>query len=495
MSEIVKPMAFRAGILVVALLGAGLRGVSAQPTVQDTVVPTDLTLGEAVDLALRQNREVRMAALALEEADKRVSEAWSNVYPSVDFSASYTRNISPAVNFLPAQIFDPTAGPDDFIPVRFGADNQWNTMITLEQPIFAASAFIGVGAAGRFRNLQEEVVRGQIQGVVTRVRVSYYQLLLAQEQRRLTDNSVRRVRESLEETRALNQAGLVSDYDVLRLEVELANLEPNLRRAENAVAMSRRQIAVDLGLEEGETLIVRGSLAAMDLGDVGANTDDNREILEFVGYRSAVVDEVEHAVATARELRSDLRQLEFTESLRETEMKLEKAEYFPRVTLFGDYTINAQENGSPDFFGESAMQRAYSKRLGIRVSVPIFQGFRRNARIGQKRAAMRYAETQTRLASAQAENQVKGLLDQLDEARMRAGGQRRAVGQAQRGFEIARAQFREGLGSQLELTDAEVALRQSEFNYAQAVFDFLVAQAQLDQATGRVPGVDDRLSR
>ena len=62
--------------------------------------------------------------------------------------------------------------------------------------------------------------------------------------------------------------------------------------------------------------------------------------------------------------------------------------------------------------------------------------------------------------------------------------------QAQRGFEIATAQYREGLGSQLELTDSEVALRESEFNYAQAVYDYLVARARLDEATGNVPLVD-----
>jgi outer membrane protein TolC len=64
------------------------------------------------------------------------------------------------------------------------------------------------------------------------------------------------------------------------------------------------------------------------------------------------------------------------------------------------------------------------------------------------------------------------------------------VTQAQRGFEIASAQYREGLGSQLELTDAEVALRQSEFNYAQAVYDYLVFRAQLDEAVGEVPLVN-----
>ena len=87
------------------------------------------------------------------------------------------------------------------------------------------------------------------------------QLLLAQEQARLTENSVRRVRESLDETRALNRGGLADDYSVLRLEVELANLEPNLRRANNAVSQARRNLAVLVNYPDHEGLVVEGSLA------------------------------------------------------------------------------------------------------------------------------------------------------------------------------------------------------------------------------------------
>ena len=449
-----------------------------------------LSLDQAVSLALRQNRDIQAARHALEEANEQVSEAWSNVYPSLDFNASYTRNVSPTVNFLPAAIFDPTAGPDDYIGVQFGADNQWQSTVSLEQPIFSAAAFIGVGAAGRFRSLQEEVVRGLTQGVVTRVRSAYYQLLLQQEQQRLITKSVERVRASLSETQSLNGAGLASDYDVLRLEVELANLVPNLRRAENAVRQAQRQMALELDLPEGDAVEVRGSLATMNLNDLAANEAANRQVLAFAGFRGEGMGAVDDAVQMAQELRSDIRQLVLTESLRKTEMRLEQVEYLPRVTFFGNYLISAQDNGSPDFFARGDGQRAYSRNVGIRVSVPIFQGFRRDARVDQKRAALRQAETQTRLAEDQARIQVRNLVEQADEALLRARGQRLAVDQAQRGYEIASAQYREGLGSQLELTDAEVALRQSEFNYAQAVFDYLVARAQLDQATGSVPMVD-----
>ncbi len=480
-----------ATLLVLTLLPVeGAEGQDAKGRRKDAPESPDLmTLERAVGIALDRNRDIADARYGLEVAEEQVSEAWGNVFPTVDFSASYTRNISPAKSFLPAFIFDPDADPDEFIQVQFGADNAWNTSINLEQPLFSARAFIGVGAAGRFKALQEELVRGRIQSVVTRVRVAYYELLLAQEQVRLTENSVGRVRQSLEETRALNRAGLAADYDVLRLEVELANLEPNLRRARNAVSQSRRALGVELSLEDVEGLEVAGSLAVMELDDVWDNTPANEAILSFAGVDATEAEQVDEVISMARSRRSDLRQLELTESLRRTEMRLEQVEYLPRVSLFGNYVLQAQQNGSPDFFG-TELSRASAKAIGVSVSVPIFQGFQRDARVDQKRAALRQAETQTRWVREQAEIQVKALVEQAEESRLRAQGQRMAVRQAQRGFEIASAQYREGLGSQLELTDSEVALRQSEFNYAQAVYDYLVARARLDEATGTVPMVD-----
>ena len=107
---------------------------------------------------------------------------------------------------------------EEYVKVQFGADNAWATALVLDQPLFQAQAFIGVGAAARYKGLQEEVLRGRAQNLVTRVRLGYYGLLLAQENLRLISESVDRVRQSLEETQALNRAGIASDYDVLRLD-------------------------------------------------------------------------------------------------------------------------------------------------------------------------------------------------------------------------------------------------------------------------------------
>jgi outer membrane protein len=298
------------------------------------------------------------------------------------------------------------------------------------------------------------------------------------------------VLESLEETRALTRAGLASDYDVLRLEVELANLEPRFRRAVNEARQRERELVTELALPEDSRIRVAGDLARMDLDDPGANEPANRGILGLIGVsvegRPEPEGEVDRLVALALERSAGLRQAETNVALRRAELRAEQADYLPRVSLFASYDIAAQQDGSPRFFGEGG-QRGYGRIVGIRVSVPVFTGFQRRARTQQRQAALQAASLERELEGSRLRDQVRSLVEQVEEARLRARGQRLAVGQARRGFEIASAQYREGIGSQLELTDAEVALRESEFNLAEAVHEYLSARARLDEAVGQVP--------
>jgi outer membrane protein len=448
-----------------------------------------LSLDEAISTALDRSRELRQAREALNEAEGQVTEAWGNLYPSLDLTGSLTRNISPPVTFLPEVFLNPDADPDALVPIAFGLDNQWSTTVQAEQILFDGRAFIGVGAAARFRELQDEQVRGRVHEVVTRVRTSYYQLLLSVEQARLLERSLDRVVQSLGETRALNRAGLASDYDVLRLEVELANLEPQLRRAANAALRVERELVTELDLPEGTRLQVQGELAQMELDDLEANTPENRALLVMNGVEvPEPTDEegIESLFRRARVTSSRLHQARLGEDLRHAEFRAEQAELLPRVSLFGSYQVQAQQDGGLDFFGTSR-QRGYGRLVGIQVSIPIFSGFQRTARVDQRRSALRSARLETEVAGDRLRDDLKNVLDQVEEARLAARAQRLAVRQATRGYEIASAEFREGLGSQLELTDAEVALRQSEFNYAEAVYEYLEARARLDELVGDVP--------
>jgi outer membrane protein len=460
----------RSGFLAALLAVSGAAPLPAQEEV--------LTLDQAVRVALERNQELEAARLVLAESRGLVREAWSSVFPRVDLTTGYTRNLDVPVSFLPARLLDPSAPEGELVGVRFGTDNVWMNQLRVEQTLFRATAFIGVGAAERYRALQEEVLRGATQRVATRVRIAYFDVLLAEEALRLTGASLERVRRSLGETQALHRAGMVSEYETLRLEVELANLEPRLRQAQGRALAARRVLAAELGVPDGESIRVAGTLATLAPGGgAGAGDAGDRALLAYLARTSPAAEDVAGALAA----RSDLRQLELTRELRRAELRAERAEYLPRVSLWGTHTFMAQQDGGPRAFGGlSATQR----QVGVQVTMPIFSGMQRPARVQQKTAAVEQVSAQLRLGRARAENEVRTLLDAAEEAGERVRAQARAVALARRGWEIAAAEHREGLAGQLQVTDAENALRESEFNYAQAVYDQLVARARLDEATG-----------
>ena len=462
-----RPRSRAAALLAGVLLAWGGPAAAESPPPGGELL---LTIDEAVDLALDRSRELEEARLLLTEAEEQNSEAWGEIWPRLDFSASYVRNISPPVSFVPARIFNPAAPPGEFISLEFGADNSWQSAVTLRQPLFDPRALVGLGAAGDFLRLRAEMVRGRAQEVATRVRLLCYDLLLRGEEARLTERSLDRLRQALEETRGRARAGLASDYDVLRLEVELANLEPKLLEARNARASARRRLGLELALEGPVRLRLAGS-AALASAEPGPALPAG--------------DLVETALAH----RSDVTQLRQAAELGRRQVRLEQVEYLPKLSLFATWDVQAQQDGRPDFFG-SARTRATSRMAGLSVDLPLFTGLQRDARIDQRRAALRQVQVRARMARDQAAVEVRDLEAALAEAGRREQGQRLAVDQARRGFEIAGARFREGVGSQLEVTDAEVALRRSEFDLARAAHDRLARRAQLGLAIGRVPPVD-----
>jgi outer membrane protein len=446
-------------------------------------VPDTVSLADAIAEALQRNPTVRQARAALTAADGQVREAWATVMPDINALATYQRNLVVGKTFLPAYFFDPTAPLDSLVGLQFTAENAWFAGFTVTQPLFQMDALIGVGAAGKFRALERERARGAAQQVVTDVRRRYFEVLAAVELVRLNQSSVERVSATLAETRARFRAGLTSEYDVLRFEVQLANLEPQLRRARDAVRSTSRDLLIAMGRAAEGPIEVVGRLAEMNVVNLAENSAENAALIALSGPTLDATD-LDSVFAAALAARSDVRQAQLGITVEEARLKVERAQLFPKVSLFGAYNISAQDFGSADFFGENRSRAAWA---GLQIEVPIFRGFRESARMQQARASIEQNRAQLDLAREQTASDLRTLVDALDETRDRVASQDRAVAQARRGYQIATAEYREGLGSQLQVTDADLALRESEYNYALAVFDHLTARASLDAALGTVP--------
>jgi outer membrane protein TolC len=248
-----------------------------------------------------------------------------------------------------------------------------------------------------------------------------------------------------------------------------------------------RNLLVEMGLDPNTSIELEGRLNEVDLGEVSNNSPENAALLNVSGLTASPDTDFDDLLVTALLSRSDVRQLQASITVEEARLRVEKSEYFPKLSLFTNYNLTAQQDGSPVFFGDNSNQRVKTSIAGLQVEIPIFSGFARNARMQQANARIHQNQFRLERLERQAANELRTWIDNTQEAQQRAASQQRAVEQAQRGYEIASAQYNAGLGSQLQITDAEVALRQSEFNYAQAVFDYLSARAGLEASVGLVP--------
>ena len=467
----------------------GLAGVCAHS--QTLPGSGALPLRTAVEIALVNNVQILAASSSVRIAEQQVREVQSGVYPQVSAEASYLRTLgSLSQRVIPDQ--DPVIESD----TANAPDNVWTASLKLNQTVIDFRVFAGFAAAGHLVSLRGEERRGAAHQVVDLVRQSYFDVLLAAEQEALTEQSIARVRQTLRETRARHGEGFASDDELLRAEVQFTNLETRLILARNRVVAARGRLLVAIGVDPLQPVAVSGSLSELQLAPGARNSAGNADLLAATGAVALAAMTEEELRQAAFTLRSDLRQLRTGVTLAEKQVDVQEGEALPLIRAFGSVDFRVADNDEDDVFGSRIpMSDRYSQwdlsaSAGLSIQVPVFSGFGRLSRLEQRREELRRTSDGLRHAEREMVNQIRTLAAALREARARAASQRVAIVQSERGYEIATARYRAGVGSQFEVVAAETTLREAEFNYAQAVYDYLSTASRLELATGQVPLVD-----
>lgn len=445
-----------------------------------------VTLTQAIQIALANNTDIKRSLLTLKNADEQVRIAWSEVMPEISGNASYTRNIEIPVFFFPE---DPTDPNSPLRAIQAGEDNNWNGGFSVNQTLFRGEAIIGISSSQLFKSAQAENLRAATQQIVTETRIGYYNVLVAEEQLRLQTAAVERLQENLKENRARQKAGLIDEYAVLQVEVQLSNEEPQLTQAKYGVQQAYRELKLQLGLPVELGIAVQGDLGTYQIGSEYIAGQVNQNIKEVNSMTPYTFEEQKHLVDISTDLRGDIRVLQKQEDLKEREIRAIQSRFLP--TLSANYNLNwsAAQAGSPVFFGTEDT-RARSQTIGVTLSLPIFQGFERSANLQIAKIEQKDIELQQEFAVRSAKNQIQSAREALNQAMETAPAREKALNQARQGYERAQARLSNGIGSQIDVTEAEFQLRQAEVNYAQMVYNYLSAKARYDQAIGMVPFVD-----
>lgn len=427
-----------------------------------------LSLSDAVSLALEYNRELKVAKLEQEKAEQSVREAWGNVYPSLTLTGQFAHSFRNTNFFIfPAGFMLPPGTPgapsgNGNAPTQIVATGINNISATLQftQPIYRGTIFAGIRASTVVDAISDESYIAARANTVTDVKKAYYDVLIAQESAKLIEQSITRNEQALQDVRQLYRQGLAADIDTLRAFIAVENLRPQLIKAQNAVETAKTMLKVKIGLPANEELELTDALAVQTLMPTPSFAD---------------------AYSEALRARPEVRQLELQERANEEQIAAEFSNMLPTLDLFAQAQVLTLQNN----FNIGSYQWGTNLAAGVQLSLPIFTGFRNDARL--QRAELERKQTRARLENLQEliRSEVLVALTNLNEAKKRIAVQATTVQSAERSYAITRSRRQQGIGSQLEVTDAELALNQAKVNYLQAIYDYLVAQANLDKVLGR----------
>ncbi|MGK9369373.1 TolC family protein [Melioribacter sp. Ez-97] len=412
-----------------------------------------LDIDTAIKLALENNPNVKIARMEVNKSEEKFRETVSGYYPKIDASAQYQRYINKPVIFLPP-------GSPFGTTLEIGSDNSYNAAVSLSLPIFSLSLIEGTKTASLGVDMAKVNLRNTEIKTVTNVKKSFLGVLLAREYKTVMQQSLKNAQDNLENIKKLNAQGLMSDYDLLRAEVQVENLKPAVLQAENNYKLTLDGLKVTIGLDASKNIDVKGEL----------KYDEN-----------FVVPEYDETLSEVLKNNPQIELLDKQVEISQKSVSLQKAAYYPSLAAFSNYQYQTQSN---DFkFQDYKWVKTFL--VGVQVQLPIFNGFKTNALVEQAEISLNQAVEQKEGFLKAVKTQISSVIYNISQAVKRIEAQSKTVEQAQKGYEIAKTRLENGLSTQLEVNDAELALRQAKLNRLQAVYDFHSALADLHELTGK----------
>lgn len=421
-----------------------------------------LSLQEAIDYALAHNENIKNAVVATKDARAQVLEYQADGLPQVNANFGYNNNTQIPVNLVPANVFDPTAGPDEIAAVRFGVQHQSNFGITASQMIWDGSFFIGLKAA---RKLREKVLIDEAKAeidVKEQVIKAYYLVLVNEIRTELIDTNINTLENTLTETRNLYQNGFAEKIDVTRLQVQLNNLKTERQSVVQVIGSSKNILKLSMGMPVTESISLTASLKNFDF------SYSNAEIQAYnVGERI------------------EAQQMNYLKDLAMLDIKNIRADYIPKVSLNAGWGRNTGNDSFSNLWNNNRRWFTNSS-IGINVSIPVFDGLRKKYTVERKKYQLETLNNQYDLLNNSLKQQLLDAKEALDVNVQRLEVQEDNMALAKEVTDITREKYSEGIGSNLELINAEDDYKEAEVNYLSALYQAILAKIDLDKSLGKL---------
>ncbi|MFT4023016.1 MAG: TolC family protein [Flavihumibacter sp.] len=444
-------------VCVLGMLSTQAQIVSAPLAKQERAIYA-LTAKEAVGFARKNNIQVKKALQDVLQQQQKNREITANALPQLNGSLNYTDNLKLPVSLLPAEFFGGT--PGTYTPIKFGVQHTATVGASLEQILFDGQVFVGLQARAASIELYQKNVEITEEAVAVNVYKVYYQLLIGQQQLALYHDNIVRFEKLLHDTREIHKNGFAEQLDVDKVNVTLTNLLTDSVKLRTQINNGFLGLKILVGVPISDSIV-------------------QTEVFSNDRLKENIFD-----TAFRYENRREYQALQIGKQLNEYNVKRYKYSYLPSLTAFGQYFTNAQRNkfdffkGGGDWFQQGA--------VGIRLSLPIFDGFRKDAQIKQARIDVRKTELDIESLKLQIDNDVQSSWRRLRDAVIAVDAQQQNMELAEKVYDQTKKKYEQGLGSNTEINTAQTEMRTAQTNYFSSLYDATIARIDYIKATGKI---------
>ncbi|MCC7303398.1 MAG: TolC family protein [Bacteroidia bacterium] len=418
------------------------------------------TLKEAVEFAYTHQYSVLNAQLEEQLNRAKQKEVTGMGLPQISGSFDIKDYLDIPTQLMPGEFF--MLPPGTYIPVKFGLQYNANAGINVSQLLFSSDYLIALQASSEFNSLaRKNLERARVETALA-VSKAYYSVLVNRERLELLKANAEKVKKLLDDTRVLHQNGFVEKIDVDRVEVIYNNLVTEQEKVGKLIGIAEALLKFQMGMDVTQPIELKDKLDPVDSPQPETPDGPNPDF----GARS------EYAL-----MQSQLR-------LNTLELRRHKMSYLPSLVAYGTFNLTAQRNEF-DFFDFSDGHDWYPMTIvGVTLNVPIFNGGQKYYRMQQSKINRMITENTIKNLENAIRLEVKAAAVNYNNAILSLTTQKKNMELAKNVYDVSKKKYDQGVGSNLEVIDAQTSYREAQTNYFSALYDYYISKLELEKAKG-----------
>jgi len=427
--------------------------------IQAQTAPAAFSLQQATDYALKNGYSIKNAATDIEIAKKKITEMRGIGIPQLSAEAGFQDFIKVPVSVIEASAFDPSAPPNTFLRIPFGVQYNASYGYNASWLAFSGEYVVGLQATKVYLDISKSNLRKSEIEVKESVMRSYNTVLILKENKRILEENITSIDQSIEQTEAFYKEGFIEEMDVDRLKLLRNNLSNTLQILVQQTDLAERLLKFNMGYDVDSPISLSDELkTVLELASTGVGDDTKFNINANI----------------------DAQLIEQSIVFQKLNIKRQKANYLPTLSTFYSWRESRIANNF-DQLNDNMFRVPGGTIFGVNIAMPIFQGFSQSARVKQEKLSLQKLEVSQTQATQGLNLQASQALIGFSSALTSLKNSRESVQLAERIRDRARIKYKEGVGSSIEVIQAENELLSAQSNYINSVQQVLDSRVTLDK--------------